>query len=73
MVRKKAKLLYAYFKEPGGSCGGECIEEFQALEGWFNKFKVKKSLEMLPRQTLLQQNDIPEEFAFLVADGGYKR
>lgn len=26
MVREKAKRLYAHFKEPGGSCGGECTD-----------------------------------------------
>ncbi|KAI9581815.1 hypothetical protein GQX74_010132 [Glossina fuscipes] len=45
MVQEKAKRLYARFKEPDGSCSGECTDGgFQASEGWFNKFKVRQSL-----------------------------
>jgi Tc5 transposase DNA-binding domain. len=65
MVQEKAKRLYAHFKVPGGSGGGECTDGgFQASEGWFNKFKVRQSLHSikiigkLHLQTLLQQKDI---------------
>ena len=48
MVWEKAKRLYAHFKEPGGSDGGEGTNGgFQATEGWFNKFKVQQSLHRI--------------------------
>lgn len=79
MVREKAKRLYAHFKEPGGSCGGECTDGgFQASEGWFNKFKVRQSLHSIKIVGEAASADTaaaeryPEEFANLVADGGYK-
>ena len=76
MVREKAKRLYAHFKEPGGS--GECTDGgFQASEGWFNKFKVRQSLHSIKIVGEAASADTaaaeryPEEFANLVAGGGY--
>ena len=74
MVRKKATRLFAHFKGPGGSSGGECTDGgFQASEGWFNKFKVTQSLHSIKifGDTAAAER-YPEESANLVADGGYK-
>lgn len=76
MVREKAKRLYAHFKEPGGSCGGN--GGFQASEGWFNKFKVRQSSHSIKIVKEAASADTaaakryPEEFENLLADGGYK-
>lgn len=79
IVREKTKRLYAHFKEPDGSCGGECTDGgFQASEGWFNQFKVRQSLHSIKIVGEAASADTaageryPEEFANLVADGGYK-
>uniref|UniRef100_A0A2A4JVK0 HTH CENPB-type domain-containing protein n=1 Tax=Heliothis virescens TaxID=7102 RepID=A0A2A4JVK0_HELVI len=78
MIREKAKRLYAHFKEPGASSGGECTDRgFQASEGWFNKFKMRQSLHNIKIVGEAAYADTaaaeryPEEFANLVADGGY--
>lgn len=79
LIREKAKRLYAHFKEPDGSCSGECTDRgFQASEGWFNKFKLRQSLhnikivgEAASADTAAAER-YPEDFANLVADGRYK-
>lgn len=65
MVWEKAKHLYAHFKEPDGSCSGECTDGgFQASGSWFNKFKVRQSLHNIKiigeaaSADTFQQNDI---------------
>ncbi|KAI9581856.1 hypothetical protein GQX74_010173 [Glossina fuscipes] len=79
MVREKVKRVYAHFKEPDGSCSGEYMDgEFQASEGWFNKFKVRQSLHKIKIVGVAASADTaaveryPEECASLVADGGHK-
>uniref|UniRef100_A0A1A9UL67 DDE-1 domain-containing protein n=1 Tax=Glossina austeni TaxID=7395 RepID=A0A1A9UL67_GLOAU len=59
--------------------GGECTDGgFQASEGWFNKFEGETTLhniknvgEALSADTAAAER-YAEEFANLVADGGYK-
>ncbi|XP_026470953.1 tigger transposable element-derived protein 1-like [Ctenocephalides felis] len=77
MVREKAKYLYTNFKEPDGS--GEYTDGgFQASEGWFNKFKARQSLHnvKLVEEAAFADRPSPEQyseqFANLVAEGGYK-
>uniref|UniRef100_A0A1B0BWW2 HTH CENPB-type domain-containing protein n=1 Tax=Glossina palpalis gambiensis TaxID=67801 RepID=A0A1B0BWW2_9MUSC len=79
MVREKEKRRTAYFKGPDGSCSGECTDRgFQASEGWFNKFKVRQSLQNIKivgeagSADTVAAERYPKEFANLVADGGYK-
>uniref|UniRef100_A0A1A9UZY1 Uncharacterized protein n=1 Tax=Glossina austeni TaxID=7395 RepID=A0A1A9UZY1_GLOAU len=79
MIREKSNRLYAEFTEPDGSCSGEGTDGgFEASEGCFNKFKVRQSLhnikivgEAASADTAASER-YPEEFANLVADGGYK-
>uniref|UniRef100_A0A1A9VJF2 HTH CENPB-type domain-containing protein n=1 Tax=Glossina austeni TaxID=7395 RepID=A0A1A9VJF2_GLOAU len=79
MVREKANRLYGHFKEPDGSCSGECTDGgFEASEGWFNKFKVRQPLhntEIVGEAASADTAAIgryPEEIANPVADGRYK-
>ncbi|KAI9578903.1 hypothetical protein GQX74_014914 [Glossina fuscipes] len=79
MVREKEKRRNAYFKGPDGSCSGECtVRGFQASEGWFNKFKVRQSLQNIKivgeagSADTVAAERYPKEFANLVADGAYK-
>lgn len=68
MVREMAKHLFAYFKEPDGSCSGECKKRgFQPTEGWFNKFKATLNIK------IVRAERFPEEFVNLVADGRYRQ
>ncbi len=79
MVREKAKRLYAHLKEPDGSFSGECTDgEFKVSEGWFKIFKVRQSLHNIKivgeaaSADTAAAGQYSEEFANLVADGGYK-
>lgn len=74
IIREKAKLLYQDCKQCEGYLQNS---HFQASEGWFHKFKMRRSLhniqidgEAASKATLTITN--PEDFIKFIADGKYK-